>query len=65
MVNTQDFNAGSYRYECWGNGSKFNNWEGPVNVPANGRVQLQCYFGQPGANVWVVLNGTRYETTQW
>ncbi len=65
VVNTQDFNAGSYRYECWGNGSKFNNWEGPVNVPANGRVQLQCYFGQPGANVWVVLNGTRYETTQW
>lgn len=65
VVNTQDFNAGSYRYECWGNGNKFNNWEGPVNVPANGRVQLQCYFGQPGANVWVVLNGTRYETTQW
>lgn len=65
VVNTENFPAGSYRYECWGNGSKFNTWEGPVNFPANGRTQLQCYYGQPGANVWVVLNGTRYETTQW
>lgn len=65
VVNTQDFPAGSYRYECWGGGSKFNTWEGPVNFPANGRTQLQCYYGQPGANVWVVLNGKRYETTQW
>lgn len=65
LVNTRDFPAGSYRYECWGEGSKFNNWEGPVNFPANGTTQLQCYFGKPGANVWVVLNGTRYETTQW
>lgn len=65
VVNTVDFPAGSYRYECWGNGSKFNTWEGPVNFPANGRTQLQCFWGTPGANVWVVLNGKRYETTQW
>lgn len=65
VVNTQDFPAGSYRYECWGNGSKFNTWEGPVNFPANGQVQLQCFYGQPGAQVWVVLNGQAYERTNW
>jgi hypothetical protein len=65
VVNTVDFPAGSYRYECWAKDHQFNTWEGPVNFPANGRTQLQCYYGTPGDNVWVVLNGKRYETTQW
>jgi hypothetical protein len=65
VVNTRNFPPGNYRYECWGGGSKFNTWEGPVHFPADGQTQLQCYYGMPGAQVWVVLNGTRYETTTW
>lgn len=65
VVNTRDFPAGNYTYKCYGGGSQFNSWEGPVHFPANGSTQLQCYYGMPGAAVWVVLNGTRYETTYW
>lgn len=69
VVNTENFNAGNYRYECWGNdgngAGQFNSWEGPVYLPANGRTQLECYWGYPGQPVWVVLNGTKYETRNW
>src|SRR5690606_19826044 len=29
-INTRDFAAGNYTYECWGDGRQFNDWEGPV-----------------------------------
>ena len=65
VVNTKDFPAGNYSYKCMANGSQFNNWEGPVHFPANGSTRLECYYGMPGAQVWVVLNGTAYERTTW
>ncbi len=65
VVNTEDFNAGNYTYKCIGDGSQFNSWEGPVYMPANGRVQLECYWGYPGKPVSVILNGKQYETTTW
>ncbi|MDT3345447.1 Ig-like domain-containing protein [Microbacterium aquilitoris] len=68
-VTVSDFVAGDYRYECWGVGpdgpDKFNTWEGPVRFEASGPVQLQCYWGYPGAEVWVVLNGKKYESSTW
>ncbi len=64
-VTTSDFPAGDYRYKCMVDGRQFNNWEGPVYFPANGTTQLECYLGGPGKPVWVVLNGTRYETSYW
>ena len=54
---------GNYTYKCIGDGSQFNSWEGPVYMPANGRVQLECYWGYPGKPVSVILNGKQYETT--
>ena len=67
VVNTNDaFSAGSYSYKCMSSvGGQFNTWEGPVNIPSGGREQLQCFFGHPGAQVWVVLNGKAYEKSTW
>lgn len=65
LVNTANFSAGNYSYKCYGDGRQFNTWEGPVYLPANGKTQLQCYWGYPGKPVYVVLNGKKYETTTW
>lgn len=65
VINTENFGAGNYSYKCIGNGSQFNNWEGPVYLPANGRTQLQCYWGYPGSTVSVILNGVQYENSTW
>jgi len=57
-VNTSDFPAGSYRIDCYTSSSgKFNSWDGPFNVPANGSVQLQCWHGSDNVDVWVDIKG--------
>jgi hypothetical protein len=57
-VNTRDFPAGSYRIDCYTSSSgKFNSWDGPFNVPANGSVQLQCWHGSDNVDVWVDIKG--------
>jgi hypothetical protein len=68
VVNTQDFPAGNYSVGC--------NATGPYggtpfvqgasrNIGANDRVQLGCYFGDDGAEVWVTIGGKAYERRTW
>lgn len=60
VVNTENFPAGDYRVHC--------NATGPYggtpfaggsvrSLKANGQTQLGCYFGDPGAEVWVTIDG--------
>jgi hypothetical protein len=64
-VTVSDFTPGTYSYDCYGNGQRFDTANESRYFPANGEVQLGCYWGYPGADVYVTLNGTRYETSQW
>ncbi len=58
VLNTQNFPAGSYRVDCYSSrDGKFNSWDGPFNLPANGSVQLQCYLGADGLDAWVDIKG--------
>jgi hypothetical protein len=36
-----------------------------VNLPANGEVRLDCFYGYPGTQVAVVIDGKRYEARTW
>ncbi len=71
VVNTRDFQPGTYNIECWGHGS--NGWENIVrpghsysrHLSANGELQLPCYFGWPGRDVAVKINGVEYERRAW
>ena len=37
-----------------------------VSLPANGATDLDwCYFGYPGENVWVTIDGKDYEKRGW
>jgi fibronectin type 3 domain-containing protein len=66
MVNTQDFDAGRYTVGCqdydgsWASFRTVSN----VSVPANGRVQLSCYYGET-QRVRVVIGGKAYEDRAW
>ncbi|WP_240643830.1 Ig-like domain-containing protein [Antribacter gilvus] len=66
MLNTQDFNAGTYDVGCqdydgsWGTFGT----DSSVRVPANGQVQLTCYYGET-QRVRVVINGKAYEDRAW
>lgn len=64
VVNTRDFTPGTYNIQCHSD-------RGPINsgsswrLDANGSQQLGCYFGYPGVNVWVEINGKAYEKRSW
>ncbi|WP_214467963.1 Ig-like domain-containing protein [Microbacterium flavescens] len=68
VINTQDFPAGNYAVYC--------NATGPYggtpfaggssrSIPANGSVQIGCYFGDNGEQVWVTIGGKAYERNTW
>jgi hypothetical protein len=80
MVNTQDFPAGNHEVACWaGDTPEVQGWHDIVthgrtwadssrrtyNIPANGQVQLRCFFGHAGRQVAVMIDGTRYEARNW
>ncbi|WP_345047847.1 Ig-like domain-containing protein [Microbacterium invictum] len=56
-LHTENFPAGSYRIDCYTNGRKFNDYDGPFNVPANGTVDLTCYLGADGNDAHVNIKG--------
>jgi len=60
VVNTQNFPAGNYQIDCWNDGGgsagKFGT-RYSFNLPANGSVQLYCWSGAEGYNVWVDIIG--------
>ncbi|WP_448710643.1 Ig-like domain-containing protein [Microbacterium profundi] len=64
-VNTQDFPAGTYNVTCQSSNQGQIGGNHSVSLPANGTRQLSCYFGYPGQNVWVEINGTAYEKRAW
>lgn len=55
VVNTRDFPAATTRIDCWndsGGAHRFGT-RYSFNLPANGSVQLLCWSGFDGYNVWV------------
>lgn len=56
VVNTANFPAGTYNYQCWGShGGNFSS--GSRSFPANGSIQLPCYYGYGGTQVRVEIVG--------
>ncbi|WP_425955086.1 Ig-like domain-containing protein [Xylanimonas sp. McL0601] len=73
-LNTSDFPAGSHDVECWsGTNPDASGWHNIVDpgsgktrsLPANGSVQLTCYYGYLGTQVAVRIDGTLYEPRVW
>ncbi|WP_194409742.1 Ig-like domain-containing protein [Microbacterium cremeum] len=58
VVNTANFNGGSYRIECHDVGGYFANNAGyPVNIPSNGSIELDCYNGYAGPHYVRIIGG--------
>lgn len=58
VVNTENFNGGDYRVVCHDNYQGEGSFGGRTySLPANGSRQLGCYYGYPGYDVWVTIEG--------
>ncbi|MDT3329615.1 Ig-like domain-containing protein [Microbacterium sp. KSW-18] len=58
VVNTKNFPGGSYRIDCNATGDpRFNDYNGPFNVPSDGSVQITCWHGSDNVDVWVDILG--------
>lgn len=57
VLNTSDFPAGNYRVYC--NSNTQGEFAGgrSWNIPANGSIQLGCFYGHPNTEVWVRIEG--------
>jgi len=64
-VNTSEFPAGNYNLTCHSDRGQVGSGTYSESLPANGTQQLGCYFGYPGVNVWVEINGKAYEKRGW
>lgn len=63
VINTQNFAAGSYKIECVGPDGVFGTNAGfPVDIPANGSIQLQCFNGYPGNHYVNIIGGNPSST---
>ncbi|MCP2267499.1 Fibronectin type III domain-containing protein [Promicromonospora thailandica] len=80
LVNVSDFDAGSHQVACWaGDTPEVKGWHDIIShartwagsskssytFPANGSVQLRCFFGHPGTPVRVLIDGKEYGVTNW
>jgi hypothetical protein len=80
VVNTKDFPAGNHQVQCWSDSTpQVSGWHDIItggktwsagssktySLPANGQVQLSCFFGYPGVQVAVMIDGKRYEARTW
>lgn len=52
-LNTSNFPAGTYYLQCTDGGTPFSGRN--FSVPANGTIELGCYYGNPGHDVWVIV----------
>jgi hypothetical protein len=58
VLNVSNFPAGDYTLSCNGTGPWGGQWGAAVySVPANGSIQLNCYFGDPGEEFWILIHG--------
>jgi hypothetical protein len=51
-MDVSNFPAGDYSVRCNDSRTGPNSWR-TVYGPADGRVQMTCYFGYPGAQAWI------------
>ena len=64
-VTTKDFDAGQHNVTCQSARGTLGSAH-KVSLPANGATDLDwCYFGYPGENVWVTIDGKDYEKNAW
>ena len=60
-VSLNNFQSGSYRFECHSDSGRFYS-----QVLSSNRISRPvCYFGYPGENVWVVVDGVRSNSVRW
>ena len=60
-VSLNNFQSGSYRFECHSTSGRFYS-----QVLSSSRISRPvCYFGFPGENVWVVVDGVRSNSVRW
>ncbi|MCL1869462.1 MAG: Ig-like domain-containing protein [Promicromonosporaceae bacterium] len=66
-VTLANFSAGTHTVECWGDNGGAHNVASTytMNLPANGTVQPQCYYGYPNRHVWVRIDGVDYQKSVW
>ncbi|MEH3090217.1 MAG: Ig-like domain-containing protein [Microbacterium arborescens] len=65
-LHTSNFPAGSYRIDCYRDGGKFNTYDGPFNVPADGAIELTCHLGADGYDAFARIKGWGdSEHTRW
>lgn len=58
VTTANNFPAGNYTYTCMASNGEIGNNAGYAQYfPANGTIQLGCYYGYPGQTVWVDING--------
>ena len=65
-LNTQNFPAGDYRIWCNSSDGE-GRWSGYVHsIPANGTIDVGCWYGWPGRTVWLEIEGWgNSEGTVW
>jgi hypothetical protein len=56
-LTTENFPAGTYRLYCNSNTQGEFTSGKSYSVPANGRIQLTCFYGHPNTEVWVRIEG--------
>ncbi|MBD3941313.1 tandem-95 repeat protein [Microbacterium sp. NEAU-LLC] len=55
-MDVANFAAGTYQVRCNDTMNGPSAWRSKY-IPADGRVQLSCYFGYPGEQVWIDISG--------
>lgn len=57
-VKVSDFPAGTYKITCHATGTNGGDWGGKsYSIPKNGTVETGCYFGHPGEEAWLTIEG--------
>ncbi|MFD2026647.1 Ig-like domain-containing protein [Promicromonospora aerolata] len=80
-LNYRDFPSGSHQIECWSGTNQATSgdhnilepsrrtWggakEGTRTFSGDGSVQLRCFYGYGGTQVFVYIDGKRYATRTW
>jgi hypothetical protein len=79
-LNYQEFEGGNHRVECWSGTNSSTTGDHNILQPSRttpggpgqtlsfsgtGSVQLDCFYGYAGTDVFVYIDGTRYQRSTW
>ncbi len=79
-LNYQDFPSGNHRVECWSGTNSATSGDHNILQPSRttpggpgenrsfsgtSSVQLNCFYGYANTNVFVYIDGTRYQVENW